>query len=134
MVDECIFCKIVARELPAQIIAEDERTLAFMDIAPATRGHVLVVPKRHTNDLYEIEPEELAAVTSAAQRVAVTIRERLHPEGVNLLNCCGAKAWQTVFHLHIHVIPRYSDDPLTLPWVPAPGNMDEISDTAAQLR
>lgn len=134
MAEDCIFCKIVAGELPAQVIAEDERTLTFMDIAPATRGHALVIPRRHARDLWEIEPEELGAVARAARQQAVRVRERLAAEGVNLINSCGSLAWQTVFHFHIHVIPRYEGDPLKLPWVPAPGDPDEIAAAAEDLR
>src|SRR5271163_1296510 len=131
MVEDCIFCKIVAGEIPAQIVDEDEDTLAFMDIAPATRGHLLVIPKRHATDLWEIEPEQLKAVAAAAQRMALRVRDRLDPDGVNLINSCRPAAWQTVFHFHIHVIPRYTGDPLKLPWVPTPGDMEAIAVTAA---
>jgi histidine triad (HIT) family protein len=134
MADDCIFCKIVAGEIPAQIVYEDEQTLAFMDIAPATRGHALVIPKVHATDLWEIDQEQFAAVARTAHRLAQTLKERLQPDGVNLINSCRPAAWQTVFHLHIHVIPRYSGDPLTLPWVPAPGDMTEIAAVAAELR
>ncbi len=131
---DCIFCKIVAGELPAQIVDEDERTVAFMDINPGTRGHLLVVPRRHARDLLEIDQEDLAATMSAAQRMAGRVVERLDADGVNLLNCCGETAWQTVFHFHVHVIPRYDDDPLRLPWIPAPGDPAEIEATAQALR
>jgi histidine triad (HIT) family protein len=131
---DCLFCKIIAGEIPGQIVDEDERTVAFMDINPATRGHVLVVPRRHARDLLEIEPDELAATAQAAQRLAQRAVDRLGADGVNLLNSCGAAAWQTVFHFHLHVIPRYADDPLRLPWIPQPGDPDEITATAEQLR
>ncbi len=131
---DCLFCKIVAGELPSQRIAEDERTVSFMDINPATRGHALVIPRTHAVNLLEIEPEDLAAVTLAAQQLAKRVPERLGADGVNLINSCGAAAWQTVFHFHLHVIPRYADDPLKLPWTPAPGNADEIADAASALR
>jgi histidine triad (HIT) family protein len=131
---DCVFCKIISGELPGQIVAEDERTVAFMDISPATRGHALVVPRVHVRDLLEIGPEDLTAVALAAQRLAVRARDRLDADGVNLLNSCGRAAWQTVFHFHIHVIPRYEGDPLRLPWVPAPGSSEEIAAAAVQLR
>jgi histidine triad (HIT) family protein len=131
---ECLFCKIIAGELPSQRIDEDERTVSFMDINPATRGHALVVPRRHWKDLREIDPDDLAAVTLAAQRLAGRAVDRLQADGVNLLNSCGAAAWQTVFHFHVHVIPRYADDPLRLPWNPEPGDADEIAAAAGQLR
>ena len=131
---DCIFCKIIAGELPGHIVDEDEATVAFMDINPATRGHALVVPRRHATDLLDIDPGDLAAVAVAAQRLATRISERLRPNGLNLLNSCGTAAWQTVFHFHVHVIPRYQGDPLRLPWVPGPGDADEIAAAAAQLR
>jgi histidine triad (HIT) family protein len=130
----CIFCKIIAGELPSQRVAEDERTFAFMDVNPATRGHLLVVPRTHAKDLLEIEPDELEAVAVAAQQLAQRAKEVLGADGVNLINSCGSAAWQTVFHFHIHVIPRYVDDPLRLPWYPAPGDADEIAATAELLR
>lgn len=131
---DCIFCKIVSGELPGQIVGEDERTIAFMDINPATRGHLLVIPRAHTRNLLGISPEDLGAVIATAQRMARRVDERLQPAGINLINSCGAAAWQTVFHFHVHVIPRYEDDPLKLPWVPGPGDPDEIATVAGELR
>lgn len=131
---DCLFCKIVAGELPSQRVYEDERTVAFMDINPATRGHMLVVPRAHSVDLLSTEPADLAATIATAQRQARMAMERLRADGVNLLNSCGAAAWQTVFHLHLHVIPRYPDDPMRLPWTPAPGNAEAIAAVAAELR
>jgi histidine triad (HIT) family protein len=131
---DCIFCKIIAGELPATVVAEDERTVAFMDINPATRGHALVVPREHARDLLDVDEADLAATITTARRLAARMSERLDAAGVNLLNSCGAAAWQTVFHFHIHVIPRYHDDPLRLPWTPAPGDSDQIAATAEALR
>ena len=130
---DCLFCRILAGELPATIVDEDEATVAFMDINPATRGHALVIPRRHSVDLHDIAPEDLAATALAAQRLAERARDRLGATGVNLLNACGVAAWQSVFHFHIHVIPRYDDDPLRLPWVPAPGDAGEIAQAGAVL-
>lgn len=131
---ECIFCKIVAGDLPAEQIYEDDDTIAFLDVNPGTRGHALVIPKNHAKDLLKIDPDELAAVARSAQTVSRRAVERLDADGINLLNCCGSEAWQTVFHFHIHVVPRYVDDPLQLPWIPAPGEPDEIAETAKLLR
>jgi histidine triad (HIT) family protein len=131
---DCIFCKIVAGELPATIVDEDEHTIAFMDINPATRGHALVIPRVHTPDLLSIESGQLSAVTGAAQRLAINAKERLKADGINVLNSCGAAAWQTVFHFHLHVIPRYDDDPLRLPWLPVAGDPAEIAAAAAAIR
>jgi histidine triad (HIT) family protein len=135
MIDnECIFCRIVTGELPATIVHEDELTVAFMDINPATRGHCLVVPRSHVRDLLEIGREDLDAVMAVAQELARRAVDRLDAAGVNLLNSCGRAAWQTVFHFHIHVIPRYEGDPLRLPWTPAEGDLEEIAAAAAALR
>jgi histidine triad (HIT) family protein len=130
---DCIFCKIVAGQLPAMVVDEDEGTIAFMDINPATRGHALVIPRVHAPDLLSIEPSELAATANAAQRLATRAKERLKADGVNVLNSCGAAAWQTVFHFHLHVIPRYQGDPLRLPWLPVPGDAADIAAAAKDL-
>ena len=130
---DCLFCKIVAGDIPATRVREDDRTVAFMDINPATRGHLLVVPRAHATDLREVPPEDLAACAAAAQELAARQLERLGADGVNLLNSCGAAAWQTVFHFHVHVIPRYANDPLRLPWVPGPGDRDEIAAAAQKI-
>jgi histidine triad (HIT) family protein len=131
---DCIFCKIVGGELPSQIVEEDERTVAFMDISPATRGHLLVVPREHARNLLEVGADDLRATMATVQRMARRVSERLEPAGINVLNSCGAAAWQTVFHFHVHVIPRYQDDPLKLPWTPEPGDPDEVADAARALR
>jgi histidine triad (HIT) family protein len=130
---DCLFCKIVAGDIPATLVREDERTVAFMDINPATRGHLLVVPREHSTNLLEVGADDLAACAAAAQQLAALLSERLGADGVNVLNSCGRAAWQTVFHFHLHVIPRYAGDPLRLPWTPGPGDRDEIAATAAEL-
>lgn len=134
MAGGCIFCAIVAGELPAQIVDSDEHTVSFMDISPATRGHALVVPRAHAADILEIDPEDLRHTVSAAQRLAKRIEEVLEPDGFNILNSTRAAAWQTVFHLHIHVIPRYANDPLKLPWIPRGAPPEEIAAVADSLR
>ena len=134
MAEDCLFCGIVAGDVPGQIVDSDEHTVAFMDINPATRGHALVVPRRHSADLMEVSDEDLTYTMLAARRLARRIRDTLEPDGFNILNSCGSAAWQTVFHFHVHVIPRYVDDPLKLPWVPGPGDADEIAAVAEQLR
>jgi histidine triad (HIT) family protein len=132
--DDCIFCAIAAGEAPATIVVEDERTVAFMDISPATDGHLLVIPRAHYEDLLVIDDADLDATMHAARAMARRVKDRLGADGVNLLNSCGRAAWQTVFHFHVHVIPRYDDDPLKLPWVPEQGDMDAITRTADKLR
>jgi histidine triad (HIT) family protein len=134
MAADCLFCGIVEGSVPSQMVDSDERTVAFMDIAPATPGHALVVPRKHSADLLEIEPDDLSAAMLASQRLARRMKEALHADGIDLINACGAAAWQTVFHFHIHVVPRYEDDPLKLPWIPKEGDPDEIAKVAARLR
>jgi histidine triad (HIT) family protein len=130
---DCLFCKIVAGDIPSTRVYEDERTIAFMDINPGSRGHLLVIPRAHSTDLLEIEPEDLNAVAHTAQVMARRVKDKLSADGVNLINSCGAKAWQTVFHFHVHVIPRYDGDTLRLPWQPAPGDRDDIAAAAREL-
>jgi histidine triad (HIT) family protein len=105
-----------------------------MDIAPATKGHALVIPREHYPDLLEIPDDELERTMLAARRLAARMQEALQPDGFNILNSCGSAAWQTVFHFHVHVVPRYDDDPLKLPWVPAEGDGDEIARIAGEIR
>ena len=131
---DCLFCGIVAGEVPSQIVDSDDHTVAFMDISPATRGHALVVPRRHAADLIEISDEDLEWTMVAARRLARRIDEVLEPDGLNLLNSCRPAAWQTIFHFHVHVVPRYDDDPLELPWTPREGDEEEIAAIAARLR
>jgi histidine triad (HIT) family protein len=133
-VADCIFCAIVAGDAPAEIVDSDGHTIAFMDIAPATRGHALVIPRVHSADLMEISEVDLTHTITAAKRLAERMRSTLSPDGFNVINACGRAAWQTVFHFHLHVIPRYKDDPLELPWVPTPGDPDEIAAAAAQIK
>jgi histidine triad (HIT) family protein len=132
--DDCIFCKIVAGDLPAHKVQEDEHTVAFMDLNPWTRGHALVIPRRHSRNLYEVDDADLERTVVAAKRLALRMRDRLGCDGVNLLNSCEPAAWQTVFHTHVHVIPRYDDDPLRLPVQPRGAEQDELAQVAAELR
>jgi histidine triad (HIT) family protein len=134
MADDCIFCKIAAGELPSEIVQEDEHALAFMDLNPWTRGHALVIPRRHSKDLYEVGDEDLRQTFAAAKRLAERMRDALSCDGVNLLNACGPAAWQTVFHFHVHVIPRYEDDPLQLPTRPRQADQEELAEVAAEIR
>jgi histidine triad (HIT) family protein len=134
---ECIFCGIVAGEIPSMMIAETERAIAFMDINPATHGHVLVIPRTHATDLLDIAADDLAACAHLAQEIARRAKNRLGASGVNLLNCCGVDAWQSVFHFHFHVIPRFKDQPakdsVRLPWDPVPGDLEQIGRIGSRL-
>ncbi|WP_166823469.1 HIT family protein [Brevibacterium limosum] len=138
MSESCIFCQIVAGQASSAPIAETESTFAFMDIQPGSDGHLLVVPKRHSTDLRDIPAEDLAAVALESQRLSKHAYSAWNADGVNLLNCCGADAWQSVFHFHMHVIPRYRDkdkDGLRLPFRPGVrGDRDLIDSLAASMR
>ena len=132
--DDCIFCAIVAGDAPAEIVDSDEHTVTMMDINPATKGHALVIPREHTEDLLSISEEDLCHTALAAQRIAKRMETSLEPDGFNLLNSTRAAAWQTVFHFHVHVVPRYEGDPLELPWIPKGADMDEVATIAATIR
>lgn len=131
---DCIFCAIVRGDAPSQRILEDDRTVAFMDINPATRGHALVVPRRHSRDVLDADDEDLAAVVLSAQRVARAAVEVLGADGVNLVQATGSVAFQTVFHLHFHVVPRYASDRVVLPWTPRPGDPADIAAAGEAIR
>ena len=128
--DDCIFCRIVAGDLPSTRIHEDDRAIVIMDINPATQGHALVIPRAHARDLSDIPEDDLAHCAVVAKQIAERAVTGLGAQGVTIMQSNGAAAWQTVFHYHVHVIPRYDDDPLVLPWNPqsaAAGDITEIS-------
>jgi histidine triad (HIT) family protein len=131
---DCIFCAIVAGQAPAEIVDSDEATVSFMDLNPATPGHSLVIPRNHSADLLEIADPDLERTMTAARRLAARIERALEPAGFNILNSCRGAAWQTVFHFHLHVIPRYEDDPLKLPWIPRGAEDGEIPRLAGLIR
>jgi histidine triad (HIT) family protein len=132
--DDCIFCAIASGEGPGEIVQEDEHTVAFMDINPWTRGHALVVPRTHSKNLLEIGDDDLARTMAAVKHLAARMREALGCDGINLLNSTDPAAWQTVFHFHVHVIPRYDDDPLKLPGSPMDVGEEELAEVARELR
>jgi histidine triad (HIT) family protein len=129
----CVFCKIVAGAIPCFRLAEDARTLAFLDINPVHPGHALVVPKAHAPDLLESQDEDLGAAIAMARRVARAIATVLRPDGINLLRANGPGAAQSVRHLHLHVLPRGMNDGLPLNWTPVPGDKAQLAELAARL-
>lgn len=134
MADDCVFCSILAGDMPGEVVQEDEHTVAFMDINPWTRGHAVVIPRRHSRNLFDIDDEDLWRTTMAARRLALTMRERLGCDGINLLNAAEPVAWQTIWHFHLHVIPRYVDDPLELPTRPQRAEPEVLAEVARELR
>ena len=131
---DCIFCAIVAGTAPAARVAEDEHSVSFMDINPVNPGHVLTVPRRHAVELADLTADEAATLMAAAHRVCDQIRRALDPAGLNLFVADGEVAGQTVFHVHIHSIPRWPNDAWTNPWTPTAGDPNEIAGVADRLR
>jgi len=113
---DCTFCRIARDLLPSWRVYEDEWTVAFLDKAQVTRGHTLVVPRRHAEDIWAISEEEAQTVMQSVHRVARLLRERLGVLGLNITQANGSAAWQEIFHYHVHLIPRYGDDGFKPPW------------------
>ena len=130
----CIFCKIVAGSIPCFKLYEDAETLAFMDINPANDGHCLVVPKGHFPTVYAISEAAFAATSRTAIKLARAVNQALTPDGINLLQANGPGAAQSVFHLHIHVLPRRQNDGLLLNWTPKPGDRARIAELAERIK
>lgn len=131
---DCIFCRIAEKQAPAEIVYEDEATMAFMDINPVSPGHLLIVPKRHARTIYDIDEAEAAAVMRTAVRVARAIKAALGPDGLNLHQSNERAAGQAVFHLHLHLIPRWAGRPWTAPGQARAGDPMAIRETAARIR
>lgn len=128
----CIFCEIAARRIPAAVVYEDEHCIAFMDLMPITRGHVLVIPKSHAVNIWELSPAAAAAMLPAAQQVATALRSSGLPcEGINLHMANGEVAGQSVFHAHLHVVPRASGDGFGLRFPPGYGAEADKGELAA---
>lgn len=127
--DNCVFCKIIAGEIPSQTIYEDEQFKVILDVGPATRGHALIIPKNHYANLYEL-PEEIAAdAMKLAKKLMIRMTEKLHSDGFNIIQNNGEIAGQTVFHFHMHLIPRYKEDGEILKYIagePGPEELEKI--------
>jgi len=141
MAEACVFCRIVLGDMHQEIVCEDDQVVAFLCEPPATWGHVLVVPRTHRRDIWDIEPDEAVAAMSAARRIAGAVRDELGAVGVNLRQNSGAKAGQDVFHFHLHVVPRYEDDSVLPgcvwgqpPWQQPTGGDPERLRVAAAIR
>ncbi len=131
---DCIFCKIIRGEIPSFRVFEDDQCFAFMDINPISPGHSLVVPKFHSRDLYETPDEWVAATAIGVRRLARAVEKIVKPEGINILQANGPGAKQSVFHLHMHVIPRSATDGLTMNWDLVEGDMEAIGALADEIR
>ena len=131
---DCVFCKIRDGQIPSMKIDEDERTLTFMDINPLNSGHCLVVTKAHAATLFDADVQDLEAAIAAAKRVATGIQEALKPDGLNVLQANGAAAFQSVFHFHLHLIPRWNKDGKGFDWTPVPGDRAQIIAVGERVR
>ncbi len=127
--ENCIFCKIIAGEIPSATVYEDDDVKAILDVNPAARGHVIVLPKKHASDVFSIPDEDLSKAICVAKKVAAALKEAYKCDGVNILQNNGEAAGQTVFHLHIHVIPRFEGDTISVKWKQGemPADLDVIA-------
>ena len=131
---DCVFCKIVARQIPATVVHEDEHTLAFMDLGQVNPGHVLVAVKRHAENLYALDEAQAAAVLRAAARVARAIRDAFAPQGLSVYQANGKAAGQTVFHYHVHLVPRHEGDGMALTWPVKNPPREKLEEYAAKIK
>lgn len=131
---QCIFCRLVAGEIPAAHVHEDDLTIAFMDIGQVNPGHVLVATKRHAATLFDITSEEAAAVMQTAQKVARAVQDTFDPPGLTLLQANGREGDQTVFHFHMHVVPRHTGDGIAVTWPRKEPGVDVLLGYAQRLR
>lgn len=132
---DCLFCKIVNKEIPCTKVYEDDKVLAFMDINPMSEGHLLVIPKNHGATILDLPEEDFLAVMAVAKKIAQAVDKALKPDGINILQLNGEAANQVVPHLHVHIVPRWDGDGLKVSkWVPVPGDMDQIGQTVEKIK
>lgn len=132
--EECIFCKIIRGDIPSTTIYENSEFKVILDVAPATRGHVLILPKEHFDTVFDIDAETAGKLFQLATAVARAIKETLHCDGMNILQNNGTIAGQTVFHFHMHLIPRYEGDGLRLAWKEGESKPEELEEIKNQIR
>jgi histidine triad (HIT) family protein len=133
MADGCVFCAIAAGTEPARLVMESNRATAFLDINPAGQGHTLVIPRSHATDIWGLTEEDADEVWRLTRRVAHRLREVLEPEGLTLFQANGSAGWQDVFHVHIHLVPRWAGDSLIKPWEGALGDPSRLDQLATRL-
>lgn len=130
----CIFCKIANGEIPSATLFEDEGFRVILDLGPASKGHALILPKHHFKDLCEADPMATSKILPLAGKIGQAMKKELGASGFNVVQNNGASAGQTVFHLHVHVIPRYDDGPVMVSWVPGGATAEELAETAETIR
>jgi histidine triad (HIT) family protein len=131
---ECIFCRIVARQIPATVVDEDQHTLAFMDLGHVNPGHVLVAVKAHVENIFGLDARQASAVATAASRIARAIRDAFAPHGLSVYQANGKAAGQTVFHYHVHLVPRYESDGMALTWPVKNPPREKLEEYAAKIK
>jgi histidine triad (HIT) family protein len=131
---DCVFCRIVARQIPATVVHEDEHTLAFMDLGQVNPGHVLVTLKTHVENVFNLEAEQASALGVASARVARAIRDAFQPQGLSVYQANGKAAGQTVFHYHVHLVPRHGGDGMALSWPVKNPPREQLEAYAAKIR
>ena len=131
---DCVFCRIMAKQIPASVVHEDEHTLAFMDLGQVNPGHVLVAVKAHAENVYALDDVQAAAVFRSVAKVARAVRDAFSPQGLSIYQANGTAAGQTVFHFHIHLVPRYENDGMNLTWPVKNPPRDQLEANAAKIR
>ncbi len=116
--DNCIFCKIIAGEIPSYTVYEDDDFKAIADVNPASKGHIIILPKEHAANVFELDEKIAGKVFVVAKKIATAVKKVYNPAGINILQNNGEKAGQTVFHFHMHIVPRYEDDDIQMKWIP----------------
>ena len=132
--DDCIFCKIAAGEIPSATVYEDDDFRAILDLGPAAKGHTLVIPKSHSDNLLSVEPDTAAKALKVISKTANAIKEALGCDGINVVQNNGEAAGQTVMHLHFHIIPRYKNDSVNIGWQPMKPSNEDLAATADLIK
>lgn len=132
--DDCIFCKIAAGEIPSATVYEDENFRAILDLGPAAKGHTLVIPKDHSENLLDVSPETAKKALSVISKTANAVKDAMGCDGINVVQNNGEAAGQTVMHLHFHIIPRYNNDNVNIGWQPMKPSTDELAATAELIK
>lgn len=125
--DDCIFCKIANGDIPTNSLYEDDIVKVIFDLGPASKGHVLILPKNHFDNVYSLDDETAAHIFQVAVKVANAMKSALQPSGINIVQNNGEAAGQTVFHFHMHIIPRYEKDTVNVSWIPGKTSDEEIA-------
>ena len=132
--EDCIFCKIANGDIPSKTLYEDEDFRVILDLGPATKGHALILPKEHADNLYELPDETASKVFVLAKKLAMKMKEKLNCDGLNIVQNNGEVAGQSVFHFHIHIIPRYDEDDAHIKWTPGTQDTEGLEKIAAKVK